>query len=158
MGFALDRLAPTTGAVPVIANVVSSHHAKECNMTFDINQDRCLQDAEWYRGRLKELMAFIGDKRSLSSEEVAECRRQLREIKLSFAKDKKSDYRRSGQMSPLEDQCLMTIQEASTRIRVSVNTHPLKSGWFDQLYEAKIDIDYFVDSFGASREHELTCG
>ena len=106
----------------------------------------CLEGATWYRDRLNELMDFLKDKRGLSAAEERQAQEKLRTIKDRFKGDRKTaaSVRKCAAMTDVEREYHRVVADAATRIHVKWNSHPLRSRWYDELYDCGGDFDFYL--------------
>ena len=114
---------------------------KEANARAVITQLRA------YSSRLDEIMNGIGDKRQLTPSEKT----HLQNLLTSLKSDLNAEVKRGNTISDrkelnrFEEQYLHpAVCEASVAIRVKTNSHPIKSNWYSELYDAQIDIDFLL--------------
>jgi pantothenate synthetase len=102
-----------------------------------------------YGRRIEDLMAILSRGHSMSVAERAKATEMYRSLK----DDLKEDCRRlsrkesQGEATHIESAFLLpAVCDASTKLRPATNTNPITSRWTDAVYDARIDIYYFLDA------------
>lgn len=96
--------------------------------------------------KLDELMQTVDNKRLYGSEKL-HAQTMLRELKSSLDAEKRryNGVRKKARMTTIEKGFYYpAVSEASSRINVKWNSIP-NHQWFSELYEAKTDIEYYMD-------------
>ena len=95
----------------------------------------------------RELMDAIADRSFIPREEVMELQAKLKDLKGRLKQAAKRGTV-DGSRRPLTHQesafFQPAVQSAAVNCSVAVNTHPIKSNWFSDLYGMEIDIQHLL--------------
>jgi hypothetical protein len=97
-----------------------------------------------FRDRLEEIMTLI-DKKTLSRDETEQARALLQSLKADLkraAHDGKIDAGRGLPNYFERDFFAPAVRAASANLNARVNTHPLNSNWYSNLYGVQVDIGH----------------
>ena len=101
----------------------------------------------WYERRCDELMASLGQNRSLSAHERAEVESLYRSLKEDLKRAAKErslsgDHRRMTRAeSAFYDGA---VRKAHIALSPKTNSHPILCGWFSAVYSARAEFSYYL--------------
>jgi len=107
----------------------------------------CYDRLKYFNDAIQEILLIFKDENMLTGEKKKRAQELLRKLKKEFNQDYHSRDKVSikKKMSEVERYYYFpTIHEASSRIRVKVNSVP-DNKWINQLCEAQINIQYMMD-------------
>jgi len=107
----------------------------------------CYDRLIYFNDAIQEILLLFKDENMLSGKKKKRAQELLRKLKKELNQDYRSRDKATikRKMSEVERYYYFpTIHEASSRIRVKVNSIP-DSKWINQLREAQIDIQYMMD-------------
>jgi hypothetical protein len=111
----------------------------------DRERDDVVKRLTEHRDRIQDLMVLIANKTSLPLEVKTEARERMRALKEALKADHKQGalVKNAAEANRFERAYLYpAVHQASTVFRSRWNSDPIRSGWYSELYEARIDIEF----------------
>lgn len=120
--------------------------------TFDSDDLRTVASAmREFEQRCAEILALLGEKRSLSPFERSEIEGRYRSLKADLKGASKYGTL-SGRRQPLTraEACFYdpAVRRAAVDLRPATNSHPISSRWFSAVYEARSEFSYWLHNLG----------
>lgn len=100
-----------------------------------------------YRDDIQAAIDLIGNKRTLTPAERDEIRGRFSSLKerLRADRDAGATVRGEAELNETERRYFQpAVMRAAVSLSAAVNTNPLTSDWFGQLYSARMDINQFL--------------
>jgi len=101
-----------------------------------------------HKDRISNLMTVVENPALLTAPQKARAQAQMKSIKEKLNADYALGATVGGQkrLSAAEKAYFHpAVHHASTAIRARWNSNPMRSNWYAELYEARIDIEFFLN-------------
>jgi hypothetical protein len=101
-----------------------------------------------HRDRIATLMTLVENPSRLSASQKKEAQMQMKIVKEKLNADYASVATVRGQSRLTEAERAYfhpAVHEASTKLQVRWNSNPARSSWYADLYDARTDIEFFLN-------------